>query len=365
MQAIRARACWPATRRARAGVFVGVMYGDYQLFGPEEAARGGLIGPNAAYWNIANRVSWFMDFRGPSMAIDTACSSSLSAIHMACASLRAGDCSVAIAGGVNLSVHPSKYWTLSKAGMLSSDGRCRSFGEGGDGYVPGEGIGALLLKPLTKALADGDHVYGVILGSSVNHGGRTNGYTVPNAQAQGELVVEALHRSGVEASDIGYLEAHGTGTSLGDPIELAGLSQAFAGAAPASCSLGSVKSNIGHLESAAGVAAVTKVLLQLEHRQLVPTLHVERANPNLALDGSPFVLQHEAAPGSSLTALRAGGRQLVRRWRGQRACRPRGGARHRCPAGRRRTFPAAPLGRNRNGAHGACRCPGTIPPGSG
>ena len=163
----------------RAGVFVGVMYGDYQLFGPEEAARGGLIGPNAAYWNIANRVSWLMDFRGPSMAIDTACSSSLSAIHMACASLRAGDCGVAIAGGVNLSVHPSKYWTLSKAGMLSSDGRCRSFGEGGDGYVPGEGIGALLLKPLKKALADGDHVYGVILGSSVNHGGRTNGYTVP------------------------------------------------------------------------------------------------------------------------------------------------------------------------------------------
>ena len=170
----------------RAGVFVGVMYGDYQLFGPEEAARGGLIGPNAAYWNIANRVSWLMDFRGPSLAIDTACSSSLSAIHMACASLRAGDCSVAIAGGVNLSVHPSKYWTLSKAGMLSSDGRCRSFGEGGDGYVPGEGVGALLLKPLEKALADGDHVYGVILGSTVNHGGRTNGYTVPNAQAQGE-----------------------------------------------------------------------------------------------------------------------------------------------------------------------------------
>ncbi len=180
----------PAQRLA--GVFVGVMYGDYQLFGPEEAARGNLIAPNAAYWNVANRVSHFLDLHGPSMAIDTACSSSLTAIHTACAALRNGDCTVAFAGGVNLTVHPGKHWILSKSGFASSDGRCRSFGAGGDGYVPGEGIGAVLLKPLARARADGDRIHAIIRSSAVNHGGRTSGYTVPNPVAQGNLVAAAL-----------------------------------------------------------------------------------------------------------------------------------------------------------------------------
>ena len=279
-----------------AGVFVGVMYGDYQLFGPEEGARGNLIAPNAAYWNVANRVSHFLDLHGPSMAIDTACSSSLSAIHMACAALRNGDCSVAFAGGVNVTVHPGKHWILSKSGFASSDGRCRSFGEGGDGYVPGEGVGAVLLKPLSRAIVDGDRIHAVIRSSALNHGGRTNGYTVPNPIAQGNLIAAAMKRGNVGPETISYVEAHGTGTSLGDPVEIAGLARAFAGVTPASCAIGSVKSNIGHLESAAGIAAVTKVVLQLRHDTLAPSLHAERLNPNLDLSSTPFFVQHAASP---------------------------------------------------------------------
>ncbi|MGE0415881.1 MAG: SDR family NAD(P)-dependent oxidoreductase, partial [Acetobacteraceae bacterium] len=278
------------------GVFVGVMYGDYQLFGPEEAARGNLIAPNAAYWNIANRVSHFLDLHGPSMAVDTACSSSLSAIHTAIAALRNGDCTIAFAGGVNVTVHPGKHWILSKSGFASSDGRCRSFGEGGDGYVPGEGVGAVLLKPLARALADGDRIHAIIRSSAVNHGGRTNGYTVPNPVAQGSLIAAALRRGGIAPETIDYVEAHGTGTALGDPVEIAGLARAFSGAPAGSIAVGSVKSNIGHLESAAGIAALTKVVLQLRHRALAPSLHADRLNPNLKLETTPFVIQRGLAP---------------------------------------------------------------------
>ncbi len=284
----------PAQRLA--GVFVGVMYGDYQLFGAEEAVRGNLIAPNAAYWNVANRVSHFLDLHGPSMAVDTACSSSLTAVHMACLALRAGDCSIALAGGVNLTVHPGKHWILSKSGFASSDGRCRSFGEGGDGYVPGEGVGAVLLKPLARALADGDRIHAVIRSSALNHGGRTNGYTVPNPVAQGSLISAALRRGGVDPASISYVEAHGTGTSLGDPVEIAGLARAFAGVEPGLCPIGSVKSNIGHLESAAGIAALTKVVLQLQHEALVPSLHASALNPNLKLATTPFRVQQDLAP---------------------------------------------------------------------
>ena len=286
----------PEPSQRLAGVFVGVMYGDYQLFGAEEAVRGNLIAPNAAYWNVANRVSHFLDLHGPSMAVDTACSSSLTAVHMACLALRAGDCSIAFAGGVNLTVHPGKHWILSKSGFASSDGRCRSFGEGGDGYVPGEGVGAVLLKPLARALADGDRIHAVIRSSALNHGGRTNGYTVPNPVAQGSLISAALRRGGVDPASIGYVEAHGTGTSLGDPVEIAGLGRAFAGVGPGVCPIGSVKSNIGHLESAAGIAALTKVVLQLQHQALVPSLHASALNPNLNLATTPFRVQQDLAP---------------------------------------------------------------------
>ncbi|MFG2414768.1 SDR family NAD(P)-dependent oxidoreductase, partial [Streptomyces goshikiensis] len=274
-----------------AGVFVGVMSSHFQLVDDDP----GQPLPLALHSSVANRVSYRMDLRGPSIAVDTACSSSLTAIHLAVRAIRAGECAWAVAGGVNVMPHPEKYLQLAAGQWLSRDGRCRSFGAGGTGYVPGEGVGALVLKPLAAARADGDHVYGVIRGSRLGHGGRASGFTVPNPAAQTAVVTGALTAAGVDPATIGYIEAHGTGTSLGDPIEVQGLRDAFAGV-DTTCALGSVKSVIGHLESAAGVAAVTKVLLQLRHRTLVPTLHCEEVNPALRLDDSPFRLQRTTEP---------------------------------------------------------------------
>ncbi|XXY19533.1 SDR family NAD(P)-dependent oxidoreductase [Sorangium sp. So ce216] len=275
------------------GVFVGVMYEEYQLYGAQAQALGVpyALGGNAS--SIANRVSYFCDFHGPSLAVDTMCSSSLTAIHLAVRSLQAGDCELAIAGGVNVSVHPNKYLALSQAQFASSTGRCESFGRGGDGYVPGEGVGAVLLKPLARADADGDHIYGVIKGTSINHGGKTNGYTVPNPVAQAQVIARALEAANVDPRAISYIEAHGTGTSLGDPIEIAGLAQAFARHTQDKqyCAIGSAKSNIGHLESAAGIAGLTKVLLQMKHRMLVPSLHSKQLNPHIDFASTPFRVQ--------------------------------------------------------------------------
>nr|WP_311948075.1 beta-ketoacyl synthase N-terminal-like domain-containing protein [Halomonas piscis] len=300
----------PAERRD-VGVFAGVMYGEYQLHEAEERMRGNPILANSAYWSIANRVSYFFDFQGPSVAVDTACSSALTAVHLACEALRAGSCRVAIAGGVNVLIHPNKYFMLGQGRFAASDGRCRSFGAGGDGYVPGEGVGSVLLKPLTEAIADGDPIHGVIRGTAANHGGRTNGYTVPNPKAQANLITKALRDASLEPSAIDYVEAHGTGTSLGDPIEIRGLTAAFTKGgqnAPGPVPIGSVKSNLGHLESAAGVVALHKVLLQLRHRTLVPSIHATPPNPEIDFAASPFVVQQQTAPWTSRDGgpLRAG-----------------------------------------------------------
>ena len=285
----------------RAGVFVGSMYNEYPFLGLAQAAydpAGTWSAVGSAIAGIANRVSYFLDLHGPSLTVDTMCSSSLTAIHLAVASLRRGECEVALAGGVNLSLHPNKFVMLRELKMASSDHRCRSFGADGDGFVPGEGVGAVLLKPLSRAIADGDRIHAVILATAVNHDGKTNGYTVPNPVAQGGLVAQALRDAGVPPQSIGYLEAHGTGTALGDPVELDGLGRAFAGAGPApgGCAIGSVKSNIGHLEAAAGIAGLTKVVLQLRYGRLVPSLHAERLNPNVDWSRSPFRVQRQGAP---------------------------------------------------------------------
>ncbi len=279
------------------GVFVGVMYGHYQLYGAEESLKGNVIALNSSSATIANRVSYSLNLHGPSMAIDTMCSSSLTAIHLACDSIRKGESDLALAGGVNVSIHPNKYILLSQGKFSSTDGRCRSFGEGGDGYVPGEGVGAVLLKPLHRAIEDGDQIYGVIKATSLNHGGKTNGYTVPSPQAQGRLIAKALERAQIDPRSISYLEAHGTGTALGDPIEITGLMRAFGERTKdlQFCAIGSVKSNIGHLESAAGIAGITKVLLQMKHERLVPSLHAERLNPHIDFERSPFYVQQELA----------------------------------------------------------------------
>jgi amino acid adenylation domain-containing protein len=276
--------------RGRIGVFVGVMYGEYQLHSRWNEPAGEGLPVTSLYGSIANRVSYGFDFHGPSMAVDTLCSSSLTALHLAAQSLRAGECEAAIVGGVNVSIHPNKYLLHARAAMSSSDGRCRSFGRGGDGFVPGEGVGAVLVKPLAAALRDGDPIYAVIRATAINQDGKTHGYTVPNPNAQAALVSEAIRKSGVDPRRISYVEAHGTGTSLGDPIEILGLARAFNEytADTQYCALGSVKSNIGHLESAAGMAGLTKILLQMRHGKLAPSLHSRELNPDIQFEKTPF-----------------------------------------------------------------------------
>ncbi len=281
--------------KGRVGVFVGAMYSEYQLYGVEESLRGNDVALSPGYGSIAHRVSYFFDLNGPSIAIDTMCSSSLTTIHFAAESIKRGECDMAIVGGVNLSIHPNKYILHSQTNMASSDGRCRSFGDGGDGFVAGEGVGAVILKPLRKAQEDRDHVYAVIKSTSINHDGKTHGYMVPNPNTQATLISEALKKAKIDPRSISYIEAHGTGTTLGDPIEITGLSKAFKEYTDAKqyCSIGSVKSNIGHLEAAAGIASITKVILQMKHKQLVPSIHSEKINSNIDFDKSPFYVQHE------------------------------------------------------------------------
>jgi len=287
--------CQSSGSGAKVGVYVGVMYDEYQLYGAQEQLKGNMLAFSGSSSTIANRVSYILNFNGPSMAIDTACSSSLTAIHLACQSLSRNECEVAIAGGVNVSIHPNKYLFLSQGKFVSSKGRCESFGKGGDGYVPGEGVGAVLLKPLSKAVRDGDHIYGVIKGSLLNAGGKTSGYTVPNPAKQSELIKANIEQTGINARSISYIETHGTGTSLGDPIEIAGLNKAFSEFTQDRqfCAIGSVKSNIGHCESASGISGLTKVLLQLKYKMIVPSLHSEELNPNIDFSASPFYVQQE------------------------------------------------------------------------
>lgn len=284
-------------RSGDVGVFVGAMYQEYQLYGAQAQERGEPVALSGSASTIANRVSYFYGFRGPSLAVDTMCSSSLTAIHLACEAIGSGRCEAALAGGVNLTPHPNKYLMLAQRRFLSSDGHCRSFGEGGDGYVPGEGVGAVLLKPLERAVADGDHIHAVIKASALNHGGRSPGYSVPDPTAQAEVVAAALKAAEVDPRRLGYLEAHGTGTALGDPIEIEGLLKAFrAGGFPQECAIGSVKSNIGHAESAAGIAGLTKVLLQMRHGELVPSLHSATLNPHIDLGSTPLRVQQNREP---------------------------------------------------------------------
>src|SRR5579864_3415403 len=277
------------------GVYVGVWCNEYQLRGGQGGVQEERRGYAVSIGSIANRVSYVLNVHGPSMTVDTMCSSSLTAIDLACQGLKQGRIHMAIAGGVNVSVHPNKYLMLSAVQAISSEGRCQSFGEGGDGYVPGEGVGVVVLKGLAEAERDGDHIYGVIRGSALNHGGKTNGYTVPNPQAQASVIRRALAEAKTAARHISYIEAHGTGTKLGDPIEIAALNQAYQGETEEKqyCALGSVKSNIGHCESAAGIAGLTKVLLQMQHGQLVPSLHAERLNPYIEFEKSAFVVNRE------------------------------------------------------------------------
>jgi len=283
---------------AQVGVYAGVMYGEYQLLGAEASLQGERMGFASNPASIANRVSYFLNLHGPSMVVDTMCSSSLTAIHLACQDLKLGRTSLGIAGGVNVTIHPNKYLMLSAGQFIAGDGHCQSFGEGGDGYIPGEGVGVVVLKRLSEAQRDGNHIYGIIRGSGLSHGGKTNGYTVPNPMAQASAIRQALAEAEVDPRHISYIEAHGTGTKLGDPIEIAALSNVFRESTGDNqfCLIGSAKSNIGHCEAAAGIAGLTKVLLQFKHRQIAPSLHSSRLNPHIDFGCSPFVVNQTLKP---------------------------------------------------------------------
>ena len=285
--------------KKQVGVFVGSSNNGYYhqiqhaLTAADHAA--GVGNQNAI---IANRVSFILNLRGPSILVDTMCSSSLVALHLAMLSLQRGDCEVALAGGVNVLLSPEYYVAMSRMKAHAPDGHCKTFDHRADGIVFGEGAGAVLLKPLRAALRDGDAIHAVIRGSAVNHGGQTNGLTAPNPEAQAQLITRALERAGVKADSISYFEAHGTGTSLGDPIEIDGASRAFSEHTDRKqfCAIGSVKTNIGHLEPAAGISGLIKVILSMQHRELPPTLNFEKANPIINFEESPFRVNTELRP---------------------------------------------------------------------
>lgn len=265
----------------KGGIFVGCGPNEYSHVlnaqgGPETSAyfaTGNSISVNAG------RLAYFLGWEGPAIAIDTACSSSLVSVALACQSLRSGECSVALAGGVNLTLSPHTNVALSKAHMLSPDGRCKTFDQSADGYVRSEGCGLVLLKPLNDALRDGDNVLGVIKGSSINQDGRSQGLTAPNGPAQERVMRAALTRAGVEPHRVQYLEAHGTGTPLGDPIEMRSIEAVYGERGTrAPLYVGSVKTNIGHTEAAAGVASLIKLSLMLQHRTITRNLHLKNLN---------------------------------------------------------------------------------------
>jgi acyl transferase domain-containing protein/acyl carrier protein len=279
------------------GVFVGISSNEYaQLVGP--IAPDAYANTGSSMSIAANRISYLFDFHGPSVAIDTACSSSIVCVHQACRSLLAGECSTALAGGVSLMLSILPWLGFAKASMLSPTGRCRSFDAGGDGYVRSEGGGFVLLKRLAEAERDGDRILGVIVASGVNSDGRTMGLSMPNGEAQERLLRKVYGQCGIEPEDVFYVEAHGTGTSVGDPIECGALGRVLG--APrtdgSQCLVGSVKSNIGHLEAASGIAGLTKVLLSLQHGEIPGNLHFKEPNPKIDFAGWKLGVVTEATP---------------------------------------------------------------------
>jgi acyl transferase domain-containing protein len=286
-------------------MFLGINLQDYTDMVNRAGIRDAVQLTGLGHMFCPNRLSFLFDIHGPSEVIDTACSSSLVAVHRAVMSILHEGCEMAVAGGANLMLTPTQHIMFSKVGMLAEDGRCKTFSREANGYVRSEGIGAVLLKPLEAAERDGDPILGVILGSAENHGGAATSLTAPNPKAQAELIVEAHRQAALDPRSITAIECHGTGTSLGDPIEVEGLKSAFArlyqerGLAPAAmphCGLGSVKSNIGHAETAAGIAGLMKLVLGMQSGWLYRTLHCENQNPLIDLAGSPFRLLREAQP---------------------------------------------------------------------
>jgi acyl transferase domain-containing protein len=305
-------ACIPPTAlfgRA-AGVYVGACSFDFALWRSrrmKESEGDAYFATGAALSVNAGRLSYFLGLTGPAMTIDTACSSSLAAVHQACAAVRAGECELALAGGVSLLLAPEYTLHFAQAGMLAADGRCKTFDAAADGFARAEGCGVVVLKRLAQAVADGDRVRAVIAGSAVNQDGASGGLTVPSGPSQEAVIRKALEAARVAPAQIDYIEAHGTGTPLGDPIEIQAINEVFAGR-ERPLAVGSVKTNLGHCEGAAGIAGLIKTVLAVETGWLPANLHLERPNPNLDLRRLPIEIPREgrAWPGREGELRRAG-----------------------------------------------------------
>jgi acyl transferase domain-containing protein/acyl carrier protein len=282
------------------GVFIGLCSGDYKdlLLQRAHSAVDAYLATGTSGSVAAGRISYLLGLHGPSLTIDTACSSALVAVHEACQSLRVGECSAALAGGANIVLSPQPFLALSKARMISATGRCHTFDAAADGYVRGEGVGVVVLRRLEDALADGDRVLAVIRGSAVNQDGRSSGLTAPNGVSQQAVIRQALAHAGVEPAAVAYLEAHGTGTPLGDPIEVQAAAAALGeGRAPdRPLLIGSVKANIGHGEGAAGIAGLIKLVLALDRGALPPQIHIDTLNPKIDWGQLPVRVVRELSP---------------------------------------------------------------------
>jgi acyl transferase domain-containing protein/acyl carrier protein len=309
-QALEDAACDPerciSGQSGRIGVWAGSGFSSYLMSNllPNEEKLASFGGLQALLLNdrdfLATRASYELDLKGPSVSVQTACSTSLVAVHMACQSLLGGECDMALAGGVSISVPLRTGYLYQEGSVMSPDGCCRAFDASAGGAVEGNGCGVVALKRLADAVADGERIYAVIRGSAVNNDGSAKiGFTAPSVEGQAEVISEALMMAGVEAETVGYVEAHGSGTPLGDPIEVAALTQAFRATGAQGegfCAIGSIKTNFGHCNTAAGVAGLIKAALALKHETLPPSLHFESPNPQIAFEGSPFYVCNEARP---------------------------------------------------------------------
>ena len=302
----------PAEAPKKTGVFIGISSHDFSDIGSAISERDAINAYSALGASpsvAANRLSYFFDFTGPSLAVDTACSSSLVAIHLACKSIWDDESSTALAGGVNLLLRPEGMIGFCKASMLSPDGRCKAFDASANGFVRAEGAGLVLLKPYAQAVADGDQIYAVILGAATNQDGRSAGITVPTVSSQTALLREAYAQAKIDPSAVDYMEAHGTGTAVGDPVEAEALGRVLSLGRPAgqTCLIGSVKTNIGHLEPASGVAGLIKATLAVKHGQIPPNLHFNSPNPEIPFEDLQIRVPRHLEPWPSSGSRRIAG----------------------------------------------------------
>jgi len=291
------------------GVFIGAESGDYAQLLRERGIGGPQMGIGNHHAVLSNRISFILNLRGASETINTGCSSSLVAVNRAVRAIENGECQMALAGGITLILSPKSMISASQMGILSRDGRCKTFDRSANGYVRGEGVGIVMLKPIDQAIADHDHIYAIIKSTAVNHGGKANSFTAPNSEAQAKLLLTAYKNGEIDPNTISYIEAHGTGTELGDPVEVDGLKQAFEKLIGKDnpnrlnhyCGLGTVKTNIGHLEPASGIAGLIKVCLALKHKTLPANLHFQELNPYINLSDTPFYILDKTKPWNSIT----------------------------------------------------------------